>query len=374
MTKHVLHVVERIADEYGGPARSIPYTAYFSQRETTKHSIASGKYGAEDKNSLCDDLNIEYNQYRLFGPTKLAFSPGLLGQIFNFARKRKNSLIHVHNSWNLVPLFVFIMMMFFKTRVIVSARGAFFPWSLNQGRIRKKIAWHLFQKRLLLSSVAVHVTSEGELRALQEVGISKNVILIPNGVMTHAPLNVARQVGSDAVLRLLFVSRIHAKKGVDILLEALASQLIDFDVELTVAGGFSDEGYCRDVEARVRMLPPNISVSFLGHVEHPQLTHLYRKADIFVLPSYTENFGIAIAEALSAALPVITTTHTPWMEVREFSAGYIIDTCPKELTNVILQFNDTDRAQRAVMSENAQRLIAKYDWRQLKSKYQRLYE
>jgi len=373
MTLSVLHVVERIADEYGGPAKSIPYTAFYSQTENVRHSIASGRYYSDDKNSVCDSLKIDYNQHKFFGSTKLAFSPDLFRQIYYFVRKHNNALIHVHNSWNLVPFFVYIMMVIFKTRVVVSARGAFFPWSLNQGRVRKKIAWYLFQKRLLLNAVAVHVTSEGELKALQDLGISKNVILIPNGVMTHAPISVSNNDRSDAALRLLFVSRIHIKKGFDILLEALCSELIDFDIEVIIAGGCSDEEYGRDVEAQVLKLPGNINVSFLGHVVHPQLTNLYNKADIFVLPSYTENFGIAIAEALSAALPVITTIHTPWMEVRELNAGYIIDTCSKELANAIVQFNDTDSSQRAVMSENAQRLIAKYDWRQLKSEYQRMY-
>lgn len=377
-TLNVLHVVERIDDRYGGPARSIPYTALHARAPGIDHRIYSCRYDVRDRNSVCENFGLAYKQFAYLGPKKIAFSPRLCGAIYRFVRDMDNPIVHVHNAWNFVPFWVWFLRLFTKFRIIVSVRGSLFPWSLEQGKTRKRLAWILFQKRLLLRADMVHVTSEDERDQVCRLGVCDNLELIPNGVHVDSPNPIGqltpRNYEPGAQLRLLFVSRIHPKKGVDILFSALSNSAIDFAVELVVAGDFSDEAYRTKIEAMVSALCEKISVSFLGHVDGIRLAELYENADLFVLPSHTENFGIAIAEALSHGLPVITTIHTPWLEVKTQGAGYIIDTDEDALVEALCDFYGKSIGARVMMSHNARELVAKYDWRRLGPIYADMYE
>lgn len=374
----ILHVVERIDDRYGGPAKSIPFTAWYSGTENSSHRIYSGCYGSSDKNSVCDALDLPYRQFTIFGPSKIAFSLDLCRAVYRFVREEENPIVHVHNSWNFVPLWVFLLSYFVQFRIVVSVRGSLFPWSLKQGRIRKLLAWKAFQKKLLLRANVVHVTSEDERDQLCYLGISKNLELIPNGVhfeLSNTPCPIVRpNHSSNTPLRLLFVSRVHPKKGIDILISALSSAAIGFALELVVAGDFSDDGYRKKIESMVSALSDSVSVSFLGHVCANQLAVLYSEADLFVLPSHTENFGIVIAEALSHGLPVLTTIHTPWLEVKTRGAGYVIDNNEGALVEALIDFHQKNNEKRLEMSQNARDLIAKYDWLRVGPAYADMYE
>ena len=134
----VLHVVERIDDAYGGPAKSIPFTAVYSSTPTVEHQIYAGRYDASDRNSVCDHFGLTYKQFDFLGSTKVAFSPGLSRAIYRFVRENKNPIVHIHNSWNFVPFFVFLLRLFMDFKVVVSVRGSLFPWSLNQRKTLKQ--------------------------------------------------------------------------------------------------------------------------------------------------------------------------------------------------------------------------------------------
>ena len=377
--QNVLHVVERIDDKYGGPAKSIPYTAWCATSKTSNHEIFAGRYRADDLNSICDELKITYQQFDILGPQKIAFSVALSKAVIHFVRSKKNPVIHVHNAWNFVPFMVWFLSLIFKFKIIVSVRGALFPWSLQQGRIRKKLAWSIFQKRLLLKADVVHVTSEAEREQVNLLGISDNVATISNGVLLERnsfteKVYKKKMVMDDRPLQILFASRIHPKKGLDLLISALTSEKINFEVELLVAGEFCDETYQDHIEGMLTQLRTNVATRFFGHQSKNELVSLYRQADLFILPSYTENFGIVIAEALSQGLPVITTNNTPWQEIQDQRAGYIIETSVDQLIASINAFKNNDVAQRTAMSDNALSMIQDYDWQKLGEIYREMYE
>lgn len=372
---NILHVVERIDDCYGGPAKSIPYLAHFSTSDLYQHQIYSGRYELNDRNTICELYGLSYTQFGLLGPKKLAFSVGLTKAIYAFIKNKKNPIVHIHNAWNFVPFSVWMLSLALDFKIIVSTRGALFEWSMSQGQSRKLWAWRLFQKRLLLKADAIHVTSEDERQRLIELGLHENIKLIPNGVCrVSAPEpECTPRVSRTYPLRLLFASRIHPKKGFEILLAALASESISFNIELIVAGDFCSPSYRKKLDSLLICLGPNVSTRFLGHVSPARLSKQFLIADLFVLPSHTENFGIVIAEALSHGVPVITTKYTPWLEIKTKGAGYIIDTSVKELADSIADFNDKDKYQRAQMATKAKLLIEQYYWPALSVPYRQMY-
>jgi glycosyltransferase involved in cell wall biosynthesis len=377
MEKIVVHVVERIDDRYGGPAKSIPYTAHISSNMSLKHIIISGCYEMSENNSACNSLGIDYYKYKILGPNKLAFSPRAFSQIFYLISRREDTIIHLHNSWNAFPFFIWLLSFFYNFKIIISSRGAFFDWSLLQGKYRKKLAWIIFQKNLLKKSDVVHVTSRDEENALKSLGIFGNIKMIPNGVPLKNKVNseIKRSISYQlGVIKILFVSRIHPKKGLEILLRALMSPKISYKIELNIAGDFVSKSYESKIKNIIDGFNDNISVNLLGHVDDKITSELYINSDIFILPSHTENFGIVIAEALSHGLPVITTIHTPWSEIEKFSAGYIIECNSDQLIVALNKFYNTDQTKRLEMSNQAKVLIKKYEWSALKKSYLDMYE
>lgn len=376
MRVKVIHVVERIDDRYGGPARSIPYTAWSATTDHVEHLILSGSYAPSDINSVCEELGVNYRQFRINGSRKIAFSAGVTRSLIRHLRNDSNTIVHIHNSWNYVPFIVWLLSFVFKFSIIFSPRGALFKWSLNQGKYRKLLAWYFFQKSLLKKVDSIHVTSEQERLAVEKKCGCKNISLIPNGIFGTSAFDLSNaelRMASIEPLVLLFASRIHPKKGLDILLDSLANEHFAVPVVIWVAGDFSSDEYRNVILSKVESLGSNIDVQFFGHLRVEELNDLYRKAHLFVLPSHTENFGIAVAEALNAGLPVLTSVHTPWRELQDMGAGYFVELSICRIRESITDFCELDPQQRIQMSKAASHLAKRYDWRVLGDRYVDMY-
>ena len=165
-------------------------------------------------------------------------------------------------------------------------RGSLFPWSLKQGRLRKFLAWNFFQKNLLTRADAIQVTSQQELDQLCALGFKSTTILIPNGISRFdkqdLKFNINRMKNIEPLI-LMFASRIHPKKGLDLLLKSLRSSHFDFPITLWVAGDFSDAKYESLIMSEVAALNDNIDVTFFGHLGPSELYKMYERAHLFVL-------------------------------------------------------------------------------------------
>lgn len=234
---------------------------------------------------------------------------------------------------------------------VVSIRSMLDPWALQYRRWKKRLAWWAYARRDLLGATVIHTTAEleaGHVRAALGSSFAKAsedrspvmppVIVVPNGVGLGGKGGLTRRHGDhgenasignlralrDSVReqprRLLFLSRIHPKKGVPDLIRAFGD-IHPEGWELVIAGnddpsaGSGQVGGYRKVCERLAAAQPNADrIRFLGPVGDEDKWPLYCSADLFVLPSYSENFGIVVGEALGMGVPVITTTATPWGE------------------------------------------------------------
>jgi glycosyltransferase involved in cell wall biosynthesis len=207
--------------------------------------------------------------------------------------------------------------------LVISTRGMLEDWSLGRSKMRKRVAWMLFERENLRSAKLFHATAVSEAESIQKylsvtftITFTKPPIVIaPNGV--DIPEQIPNRKALEArfaKLRgkkwILFMSRVHPKKG---LLE-LAKAWIQLrgahrDWELVIAGPEQDKGYAEKVRAELK--GEGVWTGELGGEE--KWTAL-GNAGFMVLPSYSENFGIVVAESLAAGRPVLTTTGTPWGE------------------------------------------------------------
>lgn len=206
--------------------------------------------------------------------------------------------------------------------LVMSPKGMLSGWALNTNRLKKRAAWHLYQRRALQSAQAFQVTAEAEAEDVRRLGLRQPVAVIPHGVGGPPAAPAGTPIGGrDGDQRTaLFLSRIHPVKGLPDLIEAW-SAVRPPDWRLVVAG--PDEGGHRaDIERRARDSGLAGVVSFPGPVGDDEKWTLYRSADLFVLPSHSENFGIVVAEALATGLPVLTTRAAPWRALETHRCGW----------------------------------------------------
>ena len=244
--------------------------------------------------------------------------------------------------------------------LVVSPRGMLSPRALQVSRWKKAVAWALYQKRDLKSARLLHTTSEAETQDCRARGLRNPVALVPHGVDLPPPSGV-RPSTLDSRRTLLFLSRLHPIKGLSDLVHAWA-RVRPAGWRVVIAG--PDEGnHRRDLEALISSLGVRPDFEFVGPALGEAKWKLFAAADLFVLPSYSENFGQAVAEALACGVPVITTHATPWREVQENDCGWWIPTGVDALTEALATATSRTAGELRDMGERGRELVlANYSW------------
>ena len=251
--------------------------------------------------------------------------------LFWYYKNRNNySVVNVHGLWNLGSILPF----YFKNKSlkIITVHGFLDSYVMKDSMILKKLFWYLFQKKCFKKADLIHAISENEYQVLIKIfpNYANKIILIPNGL--YAPDSfvdidfefksmIDSFVNEDSFIY-LFLSRINKKKGLDLLVPAFNELLLDFpNIKLIIAGpegDFSEElTHLIHGKSNILLLPSCINWS---------KKYLFKKSDVFVLPSYSEGFSIAALEAISYGKPSIFSNFIGFSDdVKQFNAGLISD-------------------------------------------------
>lgn len=235
---------------------------------------------------------------------------------------REAHIMHNHSLWMLPNIYPASAVKGTKCRLVTSPRGTLSDYALSRSRWLKKIVWNLGQGSVLKNSACLHATSELELREIRKMGLKNPVAIIPNGI--EIPNIQDKKISSNKLRKILFLGRIHPIKGIDVLLRVWGILEKEFpDWELFIVGP-DNEGYLYRMQALAKDL--NIKrVTFPGPVYGEEKRKVYQSADLFVLPTHSENFGMVVAEALANSLPVIVTQKAPWQGLEIHECGWWID-------------------------------------------------
>ncbi len=209
---------------------------------------------------------------------------------------------------------------------VVSARGMLEPWAIQHRALKKKLAWNLYQRLDLRRADCLHATAESEVNSLESLRLNVPVRMVPNGIESFEPQTAHRSAdGSMAgpLRKALFLSRIHSKKGLPMLVEAWARVRPQGWI-LEIAGP-DEDGHRAEVEQLVRKNGLGDVVRFPGPIDSDLKSEAYGSAELFVLPTHSENFGMVIGEALAHGLPVLTTKGAPWPLLEPRGAGWWVD-------------------------------------------------
>jgi glycosyltransferase involved in cell wall biosynthesis len=346
MTFKVANIIARFNAESGGPPRTVSQIAAAG----TGHWHAD-LFTTDYMESAADTLLVgEFPGHVNLLPSVSHTMMGGLSMMAGISRHYRTQLlrgvgpdvVHIHGVWS--PYLAAFALTAIRNRVpfIVAPHGMLEPWSLGVHATRKSIAMMVYQRRILARASALHATSNMEADNLRRLELGAvPVFVIPNAVAEPPPRDDGSTSTAAEKRVLLFLSRIHEKKGLDILLQAW-NEIRPPQWRLLIVGS----GEQKYVERLKRFCTSHDvpDVGFKSHVDGEVRETVFRQASAFILPTYSENFGNAVAEALIRGLPVITTTGTPWSDVVEQKCGWYVQPTISELKRVIAEATATDQS------------------------------
>lgn len=362
----VTHISGCISREAGGLFQSVRHLT----QETARYNVDINMLTLLDRYTM-EDLPqwspMEVYAYPVVGPRRFGWSPGLAKHL----EASNTQIVHLHGVWQYPTVAVLRWARRTQRPYLVSPHGMLEPWALKYSRYRKAIVNWLFQNACLSEANCLRATAASELESIRLAGFRNPVALIPNGVPFPEVLPARPPRAPNARKRALFVSRIHPKKGLlnlvnawARLLKSEAGPLIARDWELVLIG--PDEGaHLAQVMAAVKANGLEQHISYGGEIwDETAKNQCYASADLFVLPTYSENFGLVIAEAMSCAVPVITTHGTPWQDLETFRCGWWIEIGEEPLFYALQKALATPLETLRQMGLRGRQLIEdKYSWK-----------
>jgi glycosyltransferase involved in cell wall biosynthesis len=284
-----------------------------------------------------------------------------------FKNAKNYDLLHIHALFSFTSTAAAFAAYHSETPYIVRPLGVLNSWGIkNRRRALKAISFRIFEDRILRHAAAMHYTSRAEFREAQKAGATATPHVIPLGINAEPFLNLPgpevfhtlapQSAGREVVL---FLSRLDPKKGLDLLLPAFAKVHAKRPSALLVIAGSGEIHFVANLKKIAAAFGISEHIVWAGHLAGTAKLSALRAASLFVLPSYSENFGIALVEALAAGLPCVTTRGVAIHEtIQQSEAGMVVDSDPEAIATAVLALL-ADRNSRENLSKRARALAVR---------------
>lgn len=240
-------------------------------------------------------------------------------------------------------------------KVVLSPHGMLEPWIIHRHYYTRKLpALWLYQKEAVRKADCLHATAESERENLLKLGYNAHVKVVGLGIDAES---IVLKQSWKRTKQVLFLSRVHVKKGIHYLVEAvgvLREQLQGYKI---LVAGEGEPAYVDSLRQMIADRGLQDMIQLIGGVYGDEKWELFRSADFFVLPTHSENFGLAIAEALASGTPVITTVGTPWSDLNSSQAGEWIEIGTQPLVEALKRFLALPEEELERMGRNGRKLI-----------------
>jgi glycosyltransferase involved in cell wall biosynthesis len=381
----VLHVIPSVSDQSGGPAqaifpmcralmtRGLEVTITTTNDGLTDHPLAeTNGNGHKLQNVACN--------YR---GTSTHFFPVQWGHSFKYSRPLASWLdenvkhfdvVHIHAVFNHACLAAARACRKSRVPYIVRPLGTLDPWSLNQKSLKKKLFWKLAGQKMLNQAGAVHYTTQAELRAVENLLSLSRGKVVPLGVeFDDVTVGVKSQAKVFEAPYVLVLSRLHSKKGLDVLIDAFCElkKLNRFSQWRLVIAGDGNESYVRYLKQLAS--DKDAPVTFCGWLQGPEKTSVLRNASLLALPSRQENFGLCVLEALSQGVPVLVSPEVNLAEeIKRAGAGWIsaVDKSALAETLASALSNEEERIKRGAAGK---KFSQNFEWDVIAEKLEDMY-
>lgn len=269
--------------------------------------------------------------FRRSGPGFIGYSCEMAHAAFEYANPL-STVIHQHGIWYGLSRITCTLGKVTHTPTVVAPHGSLEQWALKKSWWKKQLALACYERENLQTASCLHACSEQEIAGFRDFGLTNPIAVIPNGI-SH---NWLESTGDAQLFReqhrippekrvMLFLSRITPVKGLFFLLDALQSIRDHLDDWLVIIAGADEFGHLKEVQAKIRELHLEGNIRFSGLLTGQTKRDAFAAAELFVLPTKRENYGIVIAEALGAGVPVLTTKGAPWKDLETYNSGWWVD-------------------------------------------------
>ena len=365
MSLNVLHTIASLQRRSGGPSRSVTGLCNSLGRREVGVFLLSMDGPDQQVTGCIEPDHTVVKHFSVRGRVvpllKTSYPANHLKVVNGLHRVNPLQIIHNHGMW--LPCNHASAVAAYRLGVphVISPRGMLEPWAMNFKAWKKKLAWKLWVGCDLKKATAFCATAQQEAENLRQLGLRQPIAIIPNGV-DLLPLPPVPEPSGKHLRQALFLSRVHPKKGVRELVEAWA-RLRPSGWELIIAGP-DEGGHSAEVRRVIAKHGLDASVRLIGSVEGEAKRQLYRRSDLFVLPTFSENFGIVVAEALAMGTPVITTKGAPWAGLVHHNCGWWIDTGVEPLVQALRDATALSDETRCAMGARGRILVGEsFSWK-----------
>jgi glycosyltransferase involved in cell wall biosynthesis len=283
---------------------------------------------------------------------------------------KKAGAVHIHGLWQMQSRIGSRVARQNAVPYVVAAHGMAEPWALQQKALKKKIYMALVERRVLRNAACLHALTRPEVGFLKAIAPQTPIAWIPNGVNLKPLEHLPDRTEVEAVypqikgkFTLLFLSRLHVKKGLDMLAEALSEAWGKADDwHLLLAG--TEDGAGQAFVKQMNELGLGDHLTAVGHVSGEKARLMWAGADAFILPSRSEGFSMSVLESLAARVPAIITTACHFPELAEAAAGIVCEPDVKSIGEALhLMKNEFSAEDRRQIAECGRELVEdRYTW------------
>lgn len=282
-------------------------------------------------------------------------------------------LIHVNCCW--MPACAYVQKMAQKRniKVVLTPHGMLEPWIIKRHYWTRKLpALLLYQKAAIQNADCLQATAEDEKNNLLKLGYNSNIKVVKLGIDAES---ITMKTSWKKSKLLLFLSRVHVKKGINYLIETadiLREELQGYKI---VVAGEGDADYVASLKQQIMDKGLQDIIQLIGGVYGDKKWELFQTSDFFVLPTHSENFGLAIAESLASGTPVITTVGTPWNDLNSSNSGAWIEIGTQPLVETLRRFLSLTDEDLEAMGKNGRKLIeTKYSAKVMAEEMMKVYD
>ncbi len=366
---HIANVSGYLAKRFGGPPLVIKN--FGKKHAELGNTVSYWATGSDpDRLDLVNEGLTNVNLFPISGIPGWHHSPNLASAFQ--AQHKSIDIAHLHEFW-VHPVYAASRLCSrHHIPYVLSPHGSLEPWSLSHKATKKRLYMALFGKGIIRRANVLHAVTEKEFEAFKKLGYTGPTSIVSLGVGRDIYENLPPRKAAEASwpqLRdrpvLLYLSRISPEKGLDILIPAFAKFIKESrrsEVILVIAGP-DLSNYKATLVKQILALGISSRVLFTGMVQGQQKKELYRRADVMVLPTHSENFGLVVPEALACETPVITTTGAPWQDLIKREVGFWVPPTSKDLFKAILSLYSLSEKERLAMGKRGREWVLKtFTW------------
>lgn len=367
---NVIQIVPGIGEESSGPSYSVPALCAGLQRagcETSLHVL-------QPVPARSFVFRVEGYKRHRFPHPNFGRSPEMLAGL-----RRECATAHIiHNSslWTFPNVYCDWARKGTACKLVMQPRGTLSEWALSNSKWLKRGFGALFQYAVLRHVDMWVATAESEYKDIRELGYQQPVCILPNGIDLPEE-GIVRETKTELTnrRRMYFLSRIHPKKNVEMLLKAwsrLESRFLDWD--LAIVGPDKDNSYADQMKALAKNLGCG-RVAFMGELKGREKQEFVMKSECIVLPTHSENFGMVIAEALACGVPAICSHGAPWEGLVTEKCGWWVPTIQKDFERAMSEMMALPRKELLAMGSRGREWMKRdFSWGGIGEKMKRAYE